>query len=94
MERGYVELRDAFFRQADDMIARLVHSVATPEWAEEAMEFVDNVATFLGEHGIVSKYDWDRLSQEIDEAATKRFGVNWYLQSLKSRVSRSQRPRR
>lgn len=94
MERRYQELAEAFFRQAEDMIARLVHSVATPEWAEEAMEFVDNVATFLGEHGIVSKYDWDRLSQQIDEAATKRFGVNWYLQSLRARVDRAQRPRR
>lgn len=76
----------------EEMLARLRHPAATPEWAEEAMEYVDNVGEFLGEHGAISKYDWERLSGEIHEIASRRFGQNWYLESLKGRVARARRP--
>jgi len=86
MEREYPELADAFYKEMDHMLARIEHPAALPQWAEEAMDYVDIVGGFLGERGAISKYDWERLSGEIHEIATKRFGKKWYLKALKGRL--------
>jgi len=91
VDRKYPELADAFYKEVDHMLARIEHPASIPEWAEEAMDYVDVVGGFLGEHGAISKYDWERLSGEIHEIASKRFGKGWYVKSLKSRAAAASR---